>query len=276
MEIRFNVTGAARKELVQAVSEATGWEPVYKGAPTFAYAVNDYIIDKNGTVTGPDSQSILDALAEKGYAAPDGGMINQLEEVGTPAQATIAQQAASDYDLVIEFPSEGFGTTEINNLEKMIASKASLLRCALGAEDLSFYETESTLRFPWFTGELTAEKVKAYTHLIAALCQAAKKQKRVTAKERTVDNEKYAFRCFLLRLGFIGEEFKPMRKILMQNLSGNGSFKGGSRKKAEESQNPADVGAALPAEEASPEPPAAVDGGNVAAGGGDVGEDAAE
>ena len=75
--------------------------------------------------------------------------------------------------------------------------------------------------------------IRTYTKFIAALCATAKEQKRVTAKEKSVDNEKYAFRCFLLRLGFIGEDYKAERKILLRNLSGNGSFKSGSRKTAD-------------------------------------------
>ena len=58
----------------------------------------------------------------------------------------------------------------------------------------------------------------------------AKKQKRVTAKEKQLDNEKYAFRCFLLRLGFIGNEYKQERKILLRNLDGSSAFKSGSKK----------------------------------------------
>ena len=42
----------------------------------------------------------------------------------------------------------------------------------------------------------------------------------------------YAFRCFLLRLGFIGDEYKAVRKILLANLSGSSAFKNGSRKEA--------------------------------------------
>lgn len=53
----------------------------------------------------------------------------------------------------------------------------------------------------------------------------ARNQKRVTAKERDTDNDKYAFRCFLLRLGFIGPEFKQERKILLRNLTGSSAFK---------------------------------------------------
>ena len=65
----------------------------------------------------------------------------------------------------------------------------------------------------------------AYTHFITALCNMAKKQNRVTAKEKSADNEKYTFRCFLLRLGFIGSEYKKERKILLRNLSGSSAFK---------------------------------------------------
>lgn len=88
-----------------------------------------------------------------------------------------------------------------------------------------------TVSFPWFEGrDLDADEVKTYTHLIAALCDMARNQKRITAKEKITDNDKYAFRCFLLRLGFIGAEFKDERKILLRDLSGNSAFKSGARK----------------------------------------------
>ena len=58
----------------------------------------------------------------------------------------------------------------------------------------------------------------------------AKTQKRINAKEKEVDNEKYAFRCFLLRLGFIGDEFKAERKILLRNLTGSSAFKNPAEK----------------------------------------------
>ena len=53
----------------------------------------------------------------------------------------------------------------------------------------------------------------------------ARNQKRVTAKEKETDNEKYSFRCFLLRLGFIGDEFKVARKVLLKNFTGSSAFK---------------------------------------------------
>ena len=50
-------------------------------------------------------------------------------------------------------------------------------------------------------------------------------QKRVQAKEKPVENEKYAFRCFLLRLGFIGAEYKQTRKVLLKNFEGSSAFR---------------------------------------------------
>ena len=83
---------------------------------------------------------------------------------------------------------------------------------------------EETVEFPWFE-TVSPEETAAYTHFISALCELSKNAKRVTAKEKKVDNEKYAFRCFLLRLGFIGTEYKAERKILLRNLSGSAAFK---------------------------------------------------
>lgn len=50
MEIKFNVTGAERKALVEAVSALTRCGAVYKKAPSFAYVVQNYTIDKKGTL----------------------------------------------------------------------------------------------------------------------------------------------------------------------------------------------------------------------------------
>lgn len=61
----------------------------------------------------------------------------------------------------------------------------------------------------------------------------ARNAKRVVAKEKETDNDKYAFRCFLLRLGFIGAEFKTERKILLRNLVGTSAFRSGQPKEVE-------------------------------------------
>ena len=75
-----------------------------------------------------------------------------------------------------------------------------------------------------------ADAANAYLHFVHALCEMACNQKRISVQEREVENEKYALRCFLLRLGFIGEEYKVERKILLKNLTGSSAFKNGENK----------------------------------------------
>ena len=55
----------------------------------------------------------------------------------------------------------------------------------------------------------------------------AEKAVRVNTKDKPVDNEKFAMRTFLNRIGLSGMEYKPLRKELMRNLSGDGAFRYG-------------------------------------------------
>lgn len=67
MEIAFNLSGIRRKELVAAVGGYTGAEPEYKAAPSFAYEIGSYTVDKNGTLTGENNPALVAALAEQGF-----------------------------------------------------------------------------------------------------------------------------------------------------------------------------------------------------------------
>ena len=74
-------------------------------------------------------------------------------------------------------------------------------------------------------GGLHAGKMKAYIQLCIAMCERAHDAKYISAKAQQTDNDKYAFRWWLMRLGFIGEEFKTARKLLLQNLDGDATFR---------------------------------------------------
>lgn len=311
MRINYNVTGPERKALVTAISQELNAQTNYLGAPTFAYEVGGYCIDKNGLVTGPDNLDLeadlqglhgFEAL-EREYDEPDtyenglGGMgaTPSIEELNDEAEAwaeremrrmKLDAEKVPDYSnrgqyggddipafedfrmdereelglgctlredwqgengmqasdvpepdesdqLTIEMPLSFMTDEGIANLEKLIASKAELIKKALGVDALRIERTETTLKFPWFQFPAESDEVAAYSRFIGALCAAAKKQKRVSAHEKAVDNEKYAFRCFLLRLGFIGDEYKQVRKVLLKNLAGNSAFKSGTKKSTE-------------------------------------------
>ena len=206
-EVRFNVTGDERKRLVRAMGDILQAAPKYLGAPSFAYEIDYFTVDKNGTVVFNNRSDSLEI--EK--------LIEKLHELGFEAEKNGGDSNDGD-KLVIEMPLAGFTPEKLENLAKLVTAKGSLLKAALDAEDLPIQQTENTIRFPWFKGSLDSNSVHAYTTLITKLCETAKEKLRVNAKEREVDNPKYAMRCWLLSLGFIGDEYKVSSKILLKNL----------------------------------------------------------
>ena len=157
-------------------------------------------------------------------------------QVETPAEVIAMEEAvaATDEDsLSISLPRTLFTETALQNLDALLLSKGRLIRHAFDIREATYTLTDDRITFAWLHGTITDETAKAYAEFISKLCLMARAQKRVTAKEKIVDNEKYAFRCFLLRLGMIGSAYKESRKILMQNLTGSSAFKSGHRKEAE-------------------------------------------
>ena len=222
MEARYNVTGAKRKALVKAIENIIHQEPVYKKAPTFEYAVGDFTIDKNGTVLCDDVDALerlVHSLIADGFR-PEEDILDipsPDREPEAPAQADESEAIS----LTVEIP---FDKVNVGNLTKLLDAKGDLIKKALGISDIRIEMKEDRVAFPWFT-EVEPESAMAYTNFIAALCRMSKESKRITATAKEVENEKYAFRCFLLRLGFIGAEYKKDRKILLQNLSGSAAFR---------------------------------------------------
>lgn len=85
--------------------------------------------------------------------------------------------------------------------------------------------TKGTIEFRIFNGTMHAGKIRSYIVFCLAISHQALKQKSASAKRTHTDNEKYTFRCWLLRLGLIGDEFKNCRKHLMKALDGDCAFR---------------------------------------------------
>ena len=204
MNIRFNIEKSQRKALAQKIGELTSSEVKYLGVPSCGYQIGAYTLDKEAVLHGdalPDE--IRSELQKAGYTAED-------EPVA----------------LTISMPRDFFGEQGLENLLQIIENKETLMKHALNTESLAVNECEETVEFPWFTVEKDGDG-DAYARFITALCEFAKNLKRVVNKPDTSDNEKYAFRCFLLRLGMIGEEYKPVRKVLLRRLTGSSAFRHG-------------------------------------------------
>ena len=254
MTINYNVTGTERKRLADYISGFMGTEKKYLGAPTFAYQIGYLTVSKDGAVSfedrgyNSDIDALMAELEGQGFHTEDtiakadtaeqeatsGENAAQPNEASTEPEATPAEDGIIQphgYGLTVTLPAASLPPEALVNLTSLLTAKGRLIRKALGVEALPVEVNPDTVSFPWFEGrDLDADEAKTYTHLISALCDMARNQKRITAKEKATDNDKYAFRCFLLRLGFIGAEFKDERKILLRDLSGNSAFKSGARK----------------------------------------------
>jgi hypothetical protein len=227
MKIYYNVTGEQRKELVKAIGAILQVKPVYMKMPSCAYEIGDITVDKNGTLICEDdanAERIAHNLIADGFTAADDATESTAEEAAPVADADLDAPES----LTISIPKDGFTDEAIANLKHLVESKATLIKKALGAKDLTITIEDDKISFPWFADFPAPDEISAYAKFIGKLCGMAKTQKRVTAKDKDVNNDKYAFRCFLLRLGFIGAEYKADRKILLKNLTGSSAFKGGA------------------------------------------------
>lgn len=242
-QYNYNLTGSNRKPLVEAISQILVQPAVYQGAPNFAYIIGGCMVDRNGILSGNGNANseavkmLVETLRERGFVAERVAMDNAAEETdsGETAVDGNVSDAAPNNDVLdkftVEIPDTGFTPEARENLKKIVASKMTLLGQALGTDNLSIVELDGKIAFPWFTLHGLDGEADAYSRLIAAICTMAKTQKRVTAVEKPVDNAKFTMRLFLIRLGFIGDEYKTARKILLRNLSGNSSWKSGHRPK---------------------------------------------
>ena len=202
------VIGQERKIIAAVIAETLDVGVKYAGVPTFAYEAGGWEIGKDNVIKSPETEfseaktlrSVIEALKKAGF---------------------IAEGSAA-----VTFSKEGYMETTLENISNLIKSKESLLKKALGIdEDILVTGTETEISFAFYAATLKADELLAYIALTWKLSEQAKTQKYANPKEKPAENEKYAFRCFLLRLGFIGDIFKNERKALLARLEGNGAFR---------------------------------------------------
>lgn len=209
MKIEFNLTGNDRKNLVKAISEITGASAEYQYMPTCSYIIGGHAVTKEGTLIISDDadekeiQHLLAELESRGYAIPN-----------------------SNNNLTVQMPIDSLSEPTINRIRRIIENKGELFKSAFKTDSLDILKTKKTVDFPWFTVEQDGD-ADAYSTFISMLCEFAKNLNRINYKPDTSDNEKYAFRCFLIRMGLVGNNFKAARKVLLRNLTGSSAFRHG-------------------------------------------------
>lgn len=291
MAISFNVTGKERKALVQALSEITFSEAIYAGAPSFAYQVGDYTIDKDGVLSCPDALSkeavalVVEKLSERGFisvdkveaetpekdapaetpaempdVAPEAAPADQPEaeameaadgaetpdvaeesettpadlvEATAPQESEDTNDSSASYRFAVSIPRSALTDDALERLKLIVANKEVLFQRAVLADSLPVEVTEEEIAFPWFTLTGMNGEAAAYTQFITALCQMAREQTRVLDKPYDGDNDRFAMRIFMVRLGMKGAQYALARKLMMNHLTGNSGWRYGTPPKKE-------------------------------------------
>ena len=231
MRLEYNVTGEDRKRLVAAISDILGVKPRYTGVPKCAFVIGFASVDREGSVTFDDAadhaavEDLVTRLVEKGFTRTTS---SQEKDAATAAAPTPLEKGAEKEvaGTTISVPRALFTDLSLNNLRKMVRVKEPLLRKAFATDRVEIEVTEETVGFPWF-GELDAEELKSYTQFIEKLCRFAITSKRITSKERRLDDERFTMRTWLIRLGCSGDEYKALRKRMLENLTGDAAWRFG-------------------------------------------------
>ena len=217
-EIRFTLESKQRQKLAQEIGNILGTVPHYERVPSCAYDIVGYRLDKEGVLYIPEG--VEEETVED--------LILQLRECGFQDDAEVTEEVPVQQEkLTIVIPKDSLTDTALENLQKIIANKQTLFQRAFRMDSTEIEITDEKINFTWFLYTVDGDEIAAYTQFISRLCDMARDAKRVSSKPTETDNDKYAFRCFLLRLGFIGKEYKTARKILLRNLTGNSAFRYG-------------------------------------------------
>ena len=230
MTKNYNATGEARKQMVQAISAELGIQPIYTRMPECAFLIGDIKVTKAGELVWDERTNeetiarAIQALSAVGFTGQDPA---PEDTDGASAEATAgdSSEVPPIDSLTFSFPRADFTEMALANLKALVASKQTLIKKALQADSLEIEVDDEKVSFPWWGRVGTPEETTAYGQFLSALVKMAKEAKRVTAKEHPTESEKYTFRTFLLRLGFIGADHKKTRAILMEHLSGHAAFK---------------------------------------------------
>lgn len=242
-----------RKEIVKALEEYTGLKAKYMGAPSFAYQIligeEIFTVDRVGRI-----------ITSAGLEVELGKLLNKPSKSDTMEVEDITK-ANEPLEFEVCLPMAGHTGTTLRNLVNMIYSKQVLIKKTFelqedivdatfianinskGVQTLEEFETvvtekdtsswrwiefdftSATIIFRFGTNLLESEKLKAYTEFISLLNKSAKAQKYASPKPVATDNDKFTMRTWLIRLGFVGDEYKASRKSLVKNLEGDGAFR---------------------------------------------------
>ena len=258
MTITTNTTD--RKALAKAIAEELGTTARYMGMPSCGYQIGDFIVDRDGNISGEDFRALRDFLLRNGYAAEE-----PAEEAQTPADSEARDPVTS---MEISIPARDITPAQMKNLVNMLYSRQAIINrmtqsdCLYipatligslhantpetledftsllddskgdGLTGFDFRDGKVFMTFPF--DETQPERWTTYAGLLNRIYDAAMKATRVSPEqvEPTEENEKYLAHTWLQRLGYSGTDSKAERKILLGHLRGYCAFANGNKMQA--------------------------------------------
>ena len=203
---------------------------------------------------GAESPEAAEGPAPQPVEAEDAGNTPVSDAPAKEDEGLAAFSEADDMHLTISIPRSFLTDSALERLRQIVANKEVLFKRALSAEALPIEATEEKISFPWFTVKGVTGEAAAYGQFITALCQMAKEQTRILDKPYDGDNDRFAMRIFMVRMGMKGAQFALARKLMMQDLSGNSGWRfGAPPKKQPEQKEPASEEAIPTVEQAIPD-----------------------
>ena len=264
MTITTNTTD--RKALVKAIAEELGTASTYLRAPTYAYQIGDFTVDRDGNIIGEDFGALQDFLTRNGYELPDQ---EAPAETQPPEEVPADSEAEPITQMDISIPARDATVTQLKNLIFMLHSRQSLInrmtesdclnipdilidrlqestpetledltsllddsRAVAELSGFDFRDGKVSMTFPF--DETQPERWTTYANLLNRIYDAAMKAIRVFPDRVEPDdqNEKYLAHVWLQRLGYHGADFKAERKILLGHLKGYCAFGSGDKMQA--------------------------------------------
>lgn len=138
MRINYNITGTQRKELVKVIADITGAKTEYMKMPTCNYQIDYFTVTKDGALEFDDMadseevEKVLDAIAAAGFE---------------PEPQKTAEPEAEKTGLTVELPLD---KAAVGTLTNILEAKETLIKKALGIDDLRFEIRDDKISFPWF------------------------------------------------------------------------------------------------------------------------------
>lgn len=244
-QFQMQVTGRERKEVAALIAAHFGTQAVYQGTRGFGYLITEpngsareWLVDKAGAIVTEGVKldnvaelfAVLKVLAENGIEAAGraavtlsidghwGRSLQNFVNILSAKEWLITKAMGTGQPFMIPEIVKKINAVRLKTIEDFLEVTGSEVSPGLAV-------TQNTITLRWFAATLNPEAIAAYIQFAFAINAMAMMQRHATPIAKATDNEKYTFRVWLLRLGFIGEEYGFARRWFLSRLAGNGSFR---------------------------------------------------